>query len=368
MTERDKIQQEILKIIEEHNYNGTVIAPTGLGKSFIMIEVIKRLKPKSILYGCDNRILRDKTFKAEVIKWGAEEYLDRIDMKCYQTIHKWKDKEYDLFLCDEGDASLSDKHKNVHFNNKFKHRLILSGTLSDDKRTLANKIAPIIYDGNVGEAEERGVVNKAKVTFVTYNLTTMEEEKYNGFNRRFATLLNGEMTNHDKFKLKQIQLGRKLFLQNLNSGRLATRELVKQLYSNHDNKILIFCGSTEQADKICRWSYHGKNEGLEHLEKFNQDEIRVLSVVGKIDRGINVGGKGVNIAVFEAPSRSKTKTMQQSGRTRRLHVDEVTNIYFMIPYYRNSRGQVKPTVVMDYVMESGADLDLNNVTYLNIKI
>ena len=163
-----------------------------------------------------------------------------------------------------------------------------------------------------------------------------------------------------------IQGQRKLFLQSLNSCREATRQVMKRLYNDHNNKILIFCGTTEQADRVCKFSFHGKNEKLNFLEKFNNNEIRVLSVVSKIDRGLNIDS--VNNIIFESPTKSKTKTMQRSGRARRLDVDMITNCFFMIPYYRDRINNLKPTVVMDYVLQSAEDLDLENAKILNIKI
>lgn len=366
MTEKDKLQEEIIRIIEENNYNGAILSPTGTGKGRVMVEIIKKLNPNSILYTCDNKDLRDNTFRDEVIKWGGEEYLDRIEMQCYQTTYKWKDRYYDLLIGDEGDFSLTPAYKKLYLNNTFNNILIFSGTLSEDKENVLQKIVPIIYRSEIKEAEDRGVINKAKVNFVTYRLTTMEEEKYLNFNKRFKALIESPDGAAKTFRLKSLQLQRKLFLQNLNSSREATRKLLKQLYNDHKNKILVFCGSTEQADRVCRWSYHGKNEGLNFLNQFKENLIRVLSVCSKIDRGTNI--KGVNNVIFECPDRSKTRTNQRSGRSRRLNVDEVTNLYFMIPYYRTTLNQIKPTIVFDYVIEGAADLDLSNVNYINIDI
>lgn len=365
---KDKLKKEALEIIQKHNYNGVVIMPTGSGKGAIMIEIIKQLNPKTILYTCDNKLLRDETFKAEVIKWGAEEYLNRITMTCYQTAHRWKKKHFDLLLADEGDVMTSEKYINLLANNTFENILVFTGTLKEDRQKILEQFVPVIHTVSIKEAEEVGAVNKANIFFVNYQLTALENNKYLSFNRRFKEILNKEnLTTHDKFKLKQIQLGRKLFLENLNSSKEATRYLLKKLYNNHNNKILIFCGSTEQADRVCRWSYHGKNENSDFLNKFNDGEIRVLSVVGKIDRGVNLKNR-VNNVIWESPKRSKTRLMQQGGRARRLNEDDYTNMYFMIPYFRSSNGLIKPTVVLDYVLESGNELDLNNAKTIEIKI
>ena len=66
---KQEIQIDVLNTIEQNNYKGIVLLPTGSGKAKILIEVAKALNPESILYLCDNRDLRDVTFKEEMLKW-----------------------------------------------------------------------------------------------------------------------------------------------------------------------------------------------------------------------------------------------------------------------------------------------------------
>jgi superfamily II DNA or RNA helicase len=133
--------------------------------------------------------------------------------------------------------------------------------------------------------------------------------------------------------------------------------LLKDLYKNAENRILIFCGRSEQADKITKYSYHSKNEGLDNLAKFNSGEIRVCAVIGKVDRGLNMNR--VNVIVFEAPFESRSKFVQKSGRGRRLKVDEILDLYFLIPYYKTHKGDVRPTIVQQWVLNSTKDIDLS---------
>jgi len=365
MTEKDKIQKEIIHKIVENNFNGFVRALTGLGKGKIMVETIKILNPTSILYLCNSTDLRDKTFKDEIIKWGAEKYLDRIDFRCYQTTQRWKGKEYDLVIGDEADFSLTDKYSNVYFNNTFKHKLLFSGSLSQEKERILKQIVPIIYEIHVVEGEEKKIVNKASITHVNYLLNSEENKKYLSYNNAFKRILAGKikLSSHEQFKLKQIQLGRKHFLGNLTTSVSACRKLLATLYKENPKfKALIFCNSKEQADKVCKHSYYSGNEDLNNLERFDNDEIQVLSVVAKIDRGVNISG--VDNIVFEAPGKSETALSQKSGRGRRLSVDDIVHLFFLIPYFKNLRGEITPTIVKAHVEESTINL---NTTQIKIK-
>lgn len=368
--QKGKEQEKILKIVKANNYNGVVIAPTGTGKGRIMVEIIKALKPKSVLYCCDNRDLRDKTFKEEVIKWGAEEYLDIIEMQCYQTTYKYKDKKYDLLLADEGDFMVTPSYFKTLTNNKFKHALVFTATFTDDKKKTIQEHLPIIYEMVIKDAEDKQLVNKAQVYYVNYQLTDAENVKYLKYNNKFKTLLSGtnygrKLTKKELNILDAIGRQRRLFLSNTTSGAKACRDLMKYLYKqDKNNRVLIFCNTTDQADKVCKVSYHGKNEDDGGLEKFNSGEVNMVSVVGKVDRGLNL--KGVNNIIYQCCDKSKVKANQRTGRGRRLEVGKMLNIYFLIPYYYDRRGWSKPTVIFKNVQKAAADLNLEDAITINL--
>lgn len=352
--ERDKILEEALKALKESNYNGFVIAPTGVGKSYILIQALKKIKPKgTIWYLCDSELNRDETFKNELIKWGAEKYIDKIEFMCYQTACKIHGAKVDLVLGDEVDFALTSKYKLSLENNKFNHKVLVSATLSPDKRKLAKAIAPIIYEKGLHDIEGEGIVNDSKFYIVNYMLYSNENNKYLGYNNTFVKHIN----QGNKFKIEQTQIMRRLFLSTLSSSSDACKRLLKDLYPESHRKILIFCGTADQADRICKYSFHSKNNDIGTFKDFDEGKIRILSVVGKVDRGVNING--VNTVIFEAPPRSNTKWQQKSGRGRRLHVDDTLDIYFLVPYYKDKYGKVKPTIVEKYVRESVGKLKIN---------
>lgn len=367
MNQKSKEQKKILKIIKENKYNGVVIAPTGTGKGKVMIDVIKALKPKSVLYCCDNRDLRDKAFKEEVVKWGAEEYLDVIDMQCYQTTYKYKNKHYDLLLADEGDFMVTPNYIKTLTNNKFNHKLVFTGTFSDAKLKIIKKHLPVIYKMDIQDAENDKLVNKAQVYYVNYQLTPEENKKYLNYSTRFRYILSGNKPKTQK-QVKQLEaIGRqrKIFLSNLTSSYKACRKLMKYLYNkDKTNRVLIFCASTTQADRVCKVSYHGKNEEQEGLEKFNSGKANMCAVVDKVDRGLNINN--VNNIIYETCDKSNTKVNQRTGRGRRLKIGEVLNIYFLVPYHITRKGNYEPTVVYKNIQEAARDLNLEQAKTLNI--
>lgn len=355
--ERQKIQKQALEALKENNYNGGIILPTGVGKSWILIQALLALKKvKSILYCCDNKKLRDEDFPNELKKWGAEKYLDYMDKLCYQSAYKLKGKKYDIVLLDEGDYMLTPKYIRLLINNTFKHIIFVSATLEDLKRGLLEEYIPIVFEKKMNEIEGTGIVNEAKGYFVNYILSPEENRKYLAYNEAFSRNLN--VPHPKKGVIESIQRNRKMFLGNLDSSLHQARQLANHLYKKHPhNKIIIFCNFAEQADRVCKFSFHSKNEKDNlNLADFDEGKIRVLSVVGKIDRGINL--KEVNHAIFESAGESKTKMTQKSGRLRRLEIDEHCELYFLIPFYKDRRGNVKPTIIQKWVIQSTSDLGI----------
>lgn len=353
-----ELQMEIVDVLEEAGFNGTAVAPTGIGKGFILVEALKRLKPKGkVWYLCDSEQNRDITFKKELKKWGMAGWINKINFMCYQTAFKIKNVKVDLVLADEVDF-ISNEYAKAFYNNQFKHKVLVSATLEGEKRKLIEKIAPVLYETGLQAAENQGLLNKSKYYLVNYLLNPNENEKYLDFNRIFADELGKPKPNQDKLNMLKIRRGQ--FLSGLKSSRDVCRKLLTKLWVNEEARIVIFCGLTEQADQICQYSYHSESE-IDNLSRFESGEIRVMSVVGKINRGVNVGaggqGKPINHIVYDAPTKSATKFLQRSGRGRRLGVDELLHVYFLIPYYKTRKGKIEPTCVKKWVYESTKSIE-----------
>lgn len=361
--EKLKLQEQAFEELEKVNFNGGIIMPTGSGKTYVMIKALKALpQDYNILYCCDNRKLRDEDFPNELHKWGASEAMNRMDRMCYQGAYKLKGYHYNIGLFDEGDYMLTPEYIKVLKNNTFDHIIFVSATLEGEKKKMIEKYIPIVFSKEVKDIEDDSIINKAQLHLVNFMLTKAENAKYLAYNEVFKKLIN--TANPDRQRMDAVIRNRKLFLSDLESAKNACQEIIKSLWKHKHNKILIFCSLSEQADAVCKYSYHSKNhKGNEFLNMFDKGELRILAVVGKIDRGINL--EGVNCVIFESPGESKTKAIQKSGRARRLDVDEISHFYFLVPFYKNRMGNVKATIVQKWVLNSTKDFN-QNFKYHNI--
>lgn len=364
MTEKDKLLQEGLKAFKEGAYNGIALLPTGSGKGRLMIEIAKILKPERILYLSNTTLARDHMIVDELHKWDASYLLEYMDRVCYQTAARWKGEYYPLLLGDEFDAALTPKYIKAITNNIFDKKILVSATLDAEKRRKALKIAPILFERSLQEAIDTDVLNNIRFCFINYNLTTIENGQYLNYNSRFVHLLNEFKSNTVERQLDWLKINRKQFLSRLQSSAEVTKWLIANLRKKQE-KILIFCGLSEQADRVCINSFHSNNANIEAYEAFESGAILEMAVVDKVDRAINI--PQIRHIIFESISSSITRAVQRIGRGMRLKADEYLNVYLPIPHYRDNWGHRKPTIVQKWALESTKDMDLSKSQIIEYK-
>lgn len=365
-------QQKIaVQKIKEANYNAAILATVGFGKGWVIVQcllnLIKEQKIKSILYICDNQRLRDIDFPAELEKFGTPYLKKIIQCECYQTCHKWRDKSFDVCIGDEFDFALTKEYSKVFFYNTFKYKILVSGTVSADKKKILETIVPIVYTFSTTDAEQKGVINKTKYYIYNYTMDEDESNNYLKWTKAVARQIAAEAKpNTINYLLGQ----RKEVLYNMGSSVKAVRKVMSWLWNNNKKtRLIIFCERTSQADKVCKYSYHGGNEGLDNLTKFQSEEISGLSVVGKIKRGINL--KNANTGIYESlTGKSTTEFEQRNGRLKRLPLSELATVIFMLPWYKTKDKEdntiFKPTIVQEWIFKS--TFNLKDIQFINLKV
>ena len=368
---REYYQNEAFQAAKKSDFNCAILATVAFGKGRVISLIIEELYNRgcrSFLYCCDNQRLRDIDFPNELDKWLSKTILSniKITFECYQTTFRRTNINDEVLLGDEFDMAITPQYSKTFFNNKFKHKILVSGTLSPSKKQVLEQIVPIVYKFTTIDAENAGIINKTAYYLYNYRMTESESREYRKWTTAIAKAIAAEKPpNQINFLLGK----RKEILYTLESSYIHVRKVMKWLWDNDKKtRLIIFCERTTQADRVCKYSYYGGNENLDNLTKFQNNEISGLSVVSKIKRGINL--KNTNTAIFESLAGSSTTEFEQkSGRMKRLNITELATVIIMLPWYskidQEGNKIYKPTIVDQWIHKSTSNL---NITFKDLKL
>ena len=136
----------------------------------------------------------------------------------------------------------------------------------------------------------------------------------------------------------------------------------KEKYAKHllnyvDDKCIVFCNTTEQADRICSNSYHSKNkDSKNNLEKFKRGDFNCISTIHQLSEGVNIPNLKYGIIMHSYSNERKTR--QKLGRLLRLNPDQQSVIHILA---------YKDTVDTEWTISALSDLDQSKITWKNIE-
>ena len=141
---RNDYQKKALNDWANQGFKGSIIAATGFGKSRVATLAIAysldELEDKDArcLVLVPTQQLQDQ-FPNEFVKWGFEDYLDRIDFMCYQSAHKMEGKHYHVVVCDEIHLGLSEVYREFFNKNSYDRLLCLTATIPEEPSIVTGK-------------------------------------------------------------------------------------------------------------------------------------------------------------------------------------------------------------------------------------
>jgi superfamily II DNA or RNA helicase len=127
----------------------------------------------------------------------------------------------------------------------------------------------------------------------------------------------------------------------------------RNLLNSLENKCLVFCNTQEQADRVCKHSYHANNSDSEqNLIDFKDGTIDKLSCVMQLNEGVNIPNLKSGI-ILHAYSNER-KSNQRIGRLLRLNPDETATIHILM---------YSGTVDESWIHQALNDLDPKKIIY-----
>lgn len=361
---RTQVQNKCLEEINKHN-RCSIAVSMGVGKTYIGLQQMNHLltnnnKQKFLVVAPKISII--KSWRDEAVKFGLEHLLEHITFTTYRSLEK-QGYDFDCIFLDECHNLLYTHDVYLSF---FPGKILgLTGTPprnnSSEKGVMINRYCPVVYSYITDDAIDDNILNDYKIVVHLLELSeyknfpvktskttfyTSEKEHYNYWTNKIES----------NFGYKNIERLRISRMQGL--MQYSTKErYVEHLLNDIDDKCIIFCNTTNQADKLCPNSYHSKNSNSEvNLEKFKLGEIKCLSTVQQLNEGVNIPNLKYGI-ILHAYSNER-KTNQRLGRLLRLNPDDQSLIHILA---------YKDTVDHQWVNNALKDLDQSKISYRNVR-
>ena len=358
---REQIQKEVLNSLP-FNPHGILLLSPRFGKTKLAISIIKRDKPKKILWVTPNTKLRDEDIPNEFIKWKAKTYLEKTDIICYASLSNISG-EYDLIILDEIQFITLDNSNNL-LNKKLRYKNIigLTGTLPKDaikKEILKYSLKlPILYYMSIDSAVDNNIVSDYSITTISVPLDS--KNKYVKSGNKDKPFYQTELQSYNYYskviediKLREMSVPMHLLLKRMRliyefkSKQIFAKKFIEEL----QGRTLVFTSSIANAEFLSPYVFHSKTND-KALQEFKDKKIKTLACV-------NSGGVGHtftevdNLVIVQCDSNKSGNTLQKLARSLVLQKNYKANIYII--YYRD-------TVDRDWVNKSLQSLDSSKIT------
>ena len=288
---KNKIQKEILNDLKPNSTGRLLLAPR-VGKTKLIIDLIKRDKPKSILWVTPSAKLAKKDIPEEFKKWKGTKYLNFLKTITWASLKK-EIGEYDLIVLDEEQFITEINAENL-LNKKLKGSIIsMTGTPTkhENKLKIYERLKlKVLYKLDIHNAVDMGLLANYNINVINIDLDKKINYEVKLKNKSFVTSEHKNYEYHSslvkssflqKRKDLKFRILNRMFLIKNSPSKL---EKAKKLLKNLKGRKLIFCSNIKQAESLCEYNYHNKTNKKD-LEAFQNEEIDILSLV-------NSGGVG----------------------------------------------------------------------------
>lgn len=327
------IQVDILNTIGP-NQSGRLIVSPRTGKTAIIISLIKRDKPKSILWVTPSVTLKDTDIPNEFATWSAKHHLRRTTIITYAALHTITGT-YDLIVLDEDQYVTENNISNLLSYSLIGKQIIgMTGTntKSNDKQMLYDALnLPVIYTFSINEAQAKDVIADYRIHVVhipmstTYDLKTSagfitsELKQYTYYHNRIEQEFN-------QARRKALALKRMHVIHSSPSKFRVASDLFQKAIAHEDQRTLLFMPTIEQANTVSPNHFHSKSYDT-HYKAFKDNLSNHLVLVQS--GGVGHSFPAVdNIIVSQCDSDVTGKTTQKICRGL-IKKERLTNIFLL---------------------------------------
>jgi len=343
-------------------HKGTVVFPTGVGKTDIAAAVINDLRIPTVAV-VPTLVLVDQ-WRSMLLKWGiragvwtgAEKSPNYVTISTYQSLFQDPSliRRFPLLVYDEAHLATAEEFRALIYEiSLHPYALALTATTPTDtqRRDFLSRYLPTIASLTPGEAIERGYLSPVRVIPEPSPLSGTEQQDYDKLSRTLASTSRqlgtgnpqrvAKMINSVQFSgparayLKALS-ARRLLLSNVKSKQAILLRLVR---ANPRQRVLLFSESVPALESSCDYlrtngiGCHivtGQTEERDRrfiLENWGKTFF-VLGSIRVLELGFNTPEAGV--AIFLASGSGRLKLTQRLGRILRVAPGKTEAVAYVV--------------------------------------
>lgn len=337
---------------------GTCEIITGLGKTFIALHALYTMpRTKEIHLFLAETVGRKDDLEKDILKYneifGRDVHKDyNLEFHCYQTVYRWKDREFGLVIADEIHDSLSPAYSRFYFNNRFKSIIGLSATVNKsttytlgDKRytkgDLLKSVAPICFTYNITQGQADKTARKLNIYVIQHQLDKVNKTVKSG--SKTKKFMQTEFAAYDYWdkqhkrawfvddpeqrdlKIRITSTKRSNILYNLQSKI----PVIKKIIDAVKGKTIVFGNSIDSLLQITENVISSRNTDVKNKairDAFDSNKIQVIGSFKKLKQGANLVGLD-NCVIMSYYSTDKD-FIQRIGRLRQN--GEIGNVFILL--------------------------------------
>lgn len=334
--ELDNLQIQASTIWSETK-RGTVILPTGHGKTFVALNCFINGGYTDMLFLAETTLRRENVLKdvGEYIKYKGVDPLEnkRFHFMCYQSLYKMDNLSFPpttLVICDEIHDMLTPKYiRCAELISKY-DVLGLSATVSAKKKDGVSKRdmlqsinIPPVYEYSLSESLEKGTSRNLEIHIIRVPLGTSNNVHIKTKTAEFVT---SEAKNYaylteqcrkaiymkNEFLIKRIAFQRASMLYNLKSKMPIVKNLLHHL---SDKRGIIYGNSIEMLTELCPHVIHNKNKNNQKLlDDMNEFKFNHIGGFKMLEQGQNI--KSLDFVLLTSYFSTDKQFLQRVGRLR----------------------------------------------------
>lgn len=338
-------QNEALERWIENNYKGTIVIPTGGGKTIIGIAALAKLRLPTIIFVPNLWLLEQ--WKEKISKFtnfsktaigtlgGGKRDIQEITVATYQSGIRHIEKIYNKFwlaIFDECHHIPARTFRKISMNILSPYRLALSATPKrrDKNEVLIFKlVGRIVYSTSYANLVKRGFLAPMVYRRI---LVPMPPERMLIYQQLSLELQRVS----DPIKKRQI-LNKMISLCQENPNKIA---VIREILNEHqDKKSFIFVSSIKYANTVAKslkklipiealTSELPKSDRERIIKKFRLGIIRALVIIKIAEEGVDIGD--ASLAIIVGGSKQRRETVQRIGRVLRPGKDKIAWVYEIV--------------------------------------